>query len=99
MSIREIVVFAVHSTVERGAVERAAKRVEKFLADQPGYQGRELYFDEANGRYVDIVIWKDMTCAKAGAEEAMRSPECAELFAMVRGDTVQMLHAQKIALA
>ena len=98
MSIREIVYFTVHPHVERGALSRAAKEAERFLDTLPGYRGRELYFDEGNGTYVDIVTWDDMDAAADGAEKAMQAAECAAFFGMIRGESVKMLHAERVSL-
>ncbi|MFO0642583.1 MAG: hypothetical protein U0183_25355 [Polyangiaceae bacterium] len=98
MSIREIVSFSVHPHVERGAVARAAKEAERFLDTLPGYRGRELYFDEGHDVYVDIVTWDDMDAAVAGAEKAMQSADCAAFFGMIVGESVKMLHAERVAL-
>lgn len=98
MSIREIVTFSVHPQTERGALARAAKEAERFLDTLPGYRGRELYFDEGNDVYVDIVTWDDMDAAMAGAEKAMQSAHCAAFFGMIRGESVKMLHAAPVAL-
>lgn len=98
MNVTEIVIYSIHSHIDVEAYKQAARRVESFLGQQPGYRDRELLYDESNNKWIDLVHWDDMQSAKHAAQLALKDPECAEMFSMIVHESVRMLHAERVML-
>ena len=90
-NILEVVLFKAKAETNANALKKAAKAVNQFLGEQPGYQGRDLAVSE-DGQWADIVRWDNMENAHAAQEAAMQSETCLPYFGMIDETTMQMHH-------
>lgn len=72
------------------------KTLNDFVKTQPGFLSREVYFDEKQKSYVDIVRWKDEKSAVDAAKKAEGSPTCQPVFSQIEQQGMIFLHAKKI---
>ncbi len=99
MNVKEIAIYSIQSNVDADTYKKANKRLDAFLEMQPGYRGRELLYDAGNDVWIDLVFWDDMPSAKGAGERALKSPDCADIFALIVNESVRMLHAERVSLA
>jgi len=62
----------------------------------PGFISREFGASE-DGKYIDVVHWKDLSSAKAVTEKVMGIPKCGEFFGLIDQNQMQFMHFTKVA--
>lgn len=72
------------------------KSVNDFIKSQPGFLGREVYYDAKQKNYVDVIKWKDEKSATDAAKKAEESPTCQPYFAQIEQQGLIFLHAKKV---
>ena len=92
--VLELVVFKLHDAASREQLLGAVDAVSEWLRQQPGFVSRELSYDSEGARWTDVVWWRTMEDAKAAAELALSSEECAPMFALIDAESMQMIHAE-----
>jgi hypothetical protein len=96
--VLELVVFELRPGTSRERFLAAAEPVSAWIAEQPGFVSRELSFDAAGERWIEVVWWRTMEAARAAAELATTSESCAPMFALIDMDSALMVHGE-LALA
>lgn len=84
----EVAVFKAKAGVSDSQLQTAALAVTPILKERPGFISREFGAPE-DGKYIDIVHWKDIPSAKAAAEKVMSIPKCGELFGRIDRNQMQ----------
>jgi hypothetical protein len=80
--------ITLRSDVSTDAFLEASERLEReFLGAQPGYLGRALTQD-AQGRWMDVVLWADRESAEAILPKISGSEACAAYFGCMQGADV-----------
>ena len=91
----EVVVFKAKAGVSDGQLQAAALAVTPILKKMPGFISREFAVSE-DGKYIDVVHWKDLSSAKAAAENVMSIPVCGEFFGLIDQNEMQFMHFTKV---
>lgn len=88
MSDRTVVEWAPFTLAagvsEERLLEASQELQEGFLASQPGFLRREL-LRGPEGRFVDLVYWRDGQSARAAMDAAGQSPACSVYFSLMKG--------------
>lgn len=92
----EVVVFKTKAGVSDSQLQTAALAVTPILKEMPGFISREFGASE-DGKYIDVVHWKDLPSAKAAAEKVMSIPKCGEFFGLIDQNQMQFMHFTKVA--
>ena len=92
----EVVVFKAKAGVSDSQLQTAALAVTPILKEMPGFISREFGASE-DGKYIDVVHWKDLPSAKAAAEKVMSIPKCGEFFGLIDQNQMQFMHFIKVA--
>jgi len=92
----EVVVFKAKAGVSDSQLQTAALPVTPILKEMPGFISREFGASE-DGKYIDIVHWKDLPSAQAAAAKVMSIPKCGEFFGLIDQNQMQFMHFTKIA--
>ena len=92
----EVVIFKAQTGVSDNQLQTAALAVTPILKEMPGFISREFGASE-DGKYIDIVHWKDISSARAAAEKVMSSPKCGEFFGLIDQNQMQFMHFTKVA--
>ena len=92
----EVVIFKAKAGVSDEQLQTAALAVTPILREMPGFISREFGTSE-DGKYIDVVHWKDLSSAKAAAEKVMDIPKCGEFFGLIDQDQMQFMHFTKVA--
>ncbi len=92
----EVVVFKTKAGVSDSQLQTAALAVTPILKEMPGFISREFGASE-DGKYIDVVHWKDLPSAKAAAEKVMSIPKCGEFFGLIDQNQMQFMHFSKVA--
>lgn len=90
--ILEHVAFKLIENADRDAFLRAANDAEFFLSKQPGFIKRELYHNEADGTWLDLVWWEGRDHAQAAAQVFPAADECKAFLAFIPKDGLAMAH-------
>ncbi|MDH4048463.1 MAG: hypothetical protein OEW68_14515 [Gammaproteobacteria bacterium] len=93
----EVVIFKAKAGVSDSQLQTAALAVTVILKEMSGFISREFGASE-DGKYIDIVHWKDLTSAKAAAEKVMSIPKCGEFFGLIdQKKQMQFMHFNKVS--
>lgn len=77
--------FRLAPGVTEAALLEASESIQRdFLERQPGYVRRELLRGD-DGRWVDLVVWRDEATAQAAMEAAGTSETCGAYFQLMTG--------------
>ncbi|HEX8054969.1 MAG TPA: hypothetical protein VF517_18445 [Thermoleophilaceae bacterium] len=93
-AVLELVVFKLKDGAAREQLLGTVDAVSAWVAEQPGFVGRELAHDRGGDRWIDIVRWRSLEDAHAAAELAMSSESCAPMFGLINMESMLMLHAE-----
>jgi hypothetical protein len=93
-SALELVVFELKDGVSREQLLGTVDAVSAWIAEQPGFVSRELSYDAAGDRWIDVVRWETLEAAHAAAELAMSSESCAPMFALIDMESTLMVHGE-----
>ncbi len=91
----EVVIFKAKAGVSDGQLQTAALAVTPILKEMPGFISRDFGASE-DGKYIDVVHWKDLPSAKAVAEKVMSIPKCGEFFGLIDQNQMQFMHFTKV---
>lgn len=81
----ELAPFAVKPGVTEAQVLEASEVLQRdFLAGQPGFVRRDLLRGD-DGRWLDLVYWRDAASAEAVMAAAAASPVCHTYFGLMVG--------------
>jgi hypothetical protein len=92
----EVVIFKAKAGVSDEQLQTTALAVTPILREMPGFISREFGASE-DGKYIDIVHWKDLPSAKAAAEKVMGIPKCGEFLGLIDQNQMQFMHFTKVA--
>ncbi len=94
--IFEVVVSKFKQGLDQKKEVDLTKSLNQFLKDQPGFKSREVFYDEKQKMYVDVVAWTDEKSAKDAAVKAEKSPICQPVFSQIEQQGMIFLHAKKM---
>lgn len=94
--IFEVVVSKFKPGLDQKKEAELTKSLNGFLKNQPGFKLREVFYDEAQKMYVDIVTWQDEKSAKDASAKAEKSPVCQPVFSQIESTGMVFLHAKKM---
>ena len=94
--IFEIVVSKFKPGLDQKTEIDLTKSLNEFLKEQPGFKSRDVFFDEKQKMYVDLVAWKDEKSAKDAAAKAEKSPICQPVFSQIEQQGMIFLHSKKL---
>ncbi len=92
----EVVIFKAKAGVSDSQLQTAALAITPILKEMSGFISREFGASE-DGKYIDVVYWKDLPSAKAAAEKVMGIPKCGEFFGLIDQNQMQFMHFTKVA--
>jgi hypothetical protein len=94
--IHEYVVFKFKDRFSRDEQVATMREFDPLLAPLAGLKSREYFYSEADGRWVDHVVWASMADALA-SEAIMEDPVAAPLFARLDPGTVVFGRYERVA--
>ncbi|WP_153544040.1 hypothetical protein [Tritonibacter aquimaris] len=91
MKVVEIVSFEAATGISDADMLAAMKRTEAFLHTQPGCLMALLSKGE-DGRWREIVLWRDMETAQAGSKAFEAQDFLPEVMAVIKADSLTLHH-------
>jgi len=85
----ELVVFKVKDAEKARIARRAAQETVRTYDGFLSWTAYESH--EEQNQFADVVLWRDLACAKAAAEKVMKDPGFAAVMAEIDG-LVTMSH-------
>lgn len=90
--VLELVVFKLNEGASHEQLLGTVNAVSGWISEQPGFISRELSYDSAADRWIEVVWWRSLQDARAAAELAMGSDSCGPMFALIDMSSTLMLH-------
>lgn len=90
--VLELVVFRVKEGVTRERLLGTVDAVSKWAREQPGFVSRDLTYDAAGDRWVEMIWWTSTADAEASVKAAETSDLCAPMFALIDPESMLFLH-------
>lgn len=91
--------FLLRADVDEPTLITAADGLQRdFLGRRDGFVRREL-LRGPDGRWADLVVWRDAAAAEAARDAAGSSAQCSAYFALMRCDAADaggMRHLQRV---
>ena len=94
-NVLELVVYKLNEGVSREQFLGTNDAASTWISTQPGFISRDLVYDGAGDRWVDVIWWETMENATAAAELSTTSQSCAPMFALIDIDSALMLHGEQ----
>lgn len=94
--IVEVVVSKFKPGLDQKKELELTRSLNKFLEGQAGFKKRDVFYDENQKMYVDMVTWKDEKSAKEAAAKAEKSPVCQPVFSQIESTGMIFLHSKKM---
>ena len=94
--ILELVSFETEENINLDKFLEESKHITKeFLEKQKGFVKRTLAKGAENS-WVDLVEWETLKDALDTQTEIIISKECESFFEMIKGNSINMVHVEKI---
>lgn len=87
----ELVTFSVNKGVTDAQIKLAAKKITPSLKKLSGFKSRSFVHDQ-NGKWVDIVYWKNMKSALSASELMMKNETALSFFSLINQKDMNMMH-------
>lgn len=91
-TVIETVTFRIKDGITQEQLVEAAKGLNNFLDNQPGFVMRHLSCAE-DGLWIEHIEWKTMEEAKAAAEAIWTVEANKPFLSAIDGDTIKMHHS------
>lgn len=93
--VLEIVLFQLAEGVSDAEFLTAARGVEPWLEQQPGFVKRQINRD-SQGHWLDLIHWNSLEEAQAAAAQIMSKPEGQAFGATIKPESIQMFHMRSV---
>jgi hypothetical protein len=90
--VLEFVVFKLNEGVPHEELLSTVDAASGWISEQPGFLSRDLSYDSAADRWIEVVWWHKLQDARAAAELAMTSESCRPMFALIDMPSTLMAH-------
>lgn len=80
--VLEMVLWKSKEGISTEEAKESITRLNGFVKDQPGFISRKTSLAD-DGKFLDIVLWTDLTSAKAASEKAMKNKDLVEIFSTI----------------
>ncbi|TPN88865.1 hypothetical protein [Aquimarina algicola] len=87
----EVVSFEVYPGYSKEEAKEALTALNDIIKFYYGFIER-ITANNNEGKYIDIIYWKDMESAKAAAAELNKNEAASEIFKIIRPETIEMNH-------
>ena len=77
--VHEFVVLSFKDGIAKDEQIELMQNLEKFVSLFNGFKRREIFFSEADNRWIDHVVWADMDLARASGK-VTENPDAAVIF-------------------
>lgn len=93
--VTEIVIYNTQAGVQRKNHIKHAEAISPILAKQDGFISRQ-FSQSSNGKWVDIVYWKNLASAEKAAEQVQHISECTLFFSDMDPKSIEFMHTQTL---
>ncbi len=61
-----------------------------------GFKSRDYYYSNENGRWIDFLVWSDVSLAKKASEQMMTDPVAADVISKMDEKTMIFSHYERV---
>ena len=90
LPVIEVVLFETNPEYSIEQVKEALSLLNETIKLYKGFIER-ITASNNEGKYIDILYWKDMECAKQAAEDIIKHPMAIQAFKVIKPESVQIL--------
>jgi len=91
--VTEIVIYNTQAGIQRKDHIKHAEAISPILEQLDGFISRQ-FSQTADGKWVDIVYWKNLASAEKAAEKVQHIPECTLFFSDMDPNSIEFMHTQ-----
>ncbi len=95
IGVTEIVIYRTKSGVQRIDHLKKSKTISTFLAKQNGFISRQ-FSQTLDGKWVDIIYWKNLDSAEKAAEVVRSIPECEFFFSDIDQKHMEFMYTETL---
>lgn len=92
-TVIETVIYQTNPGVNDKEHLKKAVAISPILEKFPGFISRQ-FSKTADGKWIDIIYWRDLSSAQQAAEEVKTIPECQVFFAEMDEKTMRFMHSK-----
>ena len=63
--------------------KQAMSTLNSVVTTFKGFKARDYFYSEENQRWIDFIVWSDLSLAKKASESAMKNPIATDVFALM----------------
>lgn len=93
--VTEVVIYNTQAGVQRKDHIRHAEAISPILAKFDGFISRQ-FSQTSDGKWVDIVYWKNLDSAEKAAKKVQHIPECTLFFSEMDPNSIEFMHTQTL---
>ncbi len=93
--VTEIVIYNTEAGVQRKDHIKHADAISPILAKLDGFISRQ-FSQASDGKWVDIVYWKNLDSAEKAAAAVQHIPACTLFFSDMDPKNIQFMHTQTL---
>lgn len=87
----EVVLFEINAGFTEKEAKKALSSLNDIIKLYYGFIERITAKNE-NGKYVDIIYWRDINSAKAAATDLVQNEKAVAVFSIIKSKSTQMYH-------
>ena len=88
----EVVRYALNNGISTDSYKESSNQLNNELQPVDGFFKRDVYFNEEQRLWLDIVLWESVDVAKAAEEHLMKNGKAKSFFNAINPLTVKMNH-------
>lgn len=79
----EIIVVVFKAGIGKEEQTATMREIGVISSKTDGFISRQIFYTDAENRWIDYIIWRDMAAADASIEDAKAFPQAATLFGKI----------------
>ncbi len=95
IGVTEIVIYKTKVGVQRTDHLKKAKAISTILAQQDGFIARQ-FSQTSDGKWMDIIYWKNLSLAEKAAEAVKNIPECELFFSDIDQKHMEFMYTETL---
>ncbi len=84
----EIISLSFKTEISYEQQQEAMLSLNDIVRTFDGFKSRDFFYSKENNRWIDLVVWSDLSLAKKASENVMSNPNAAAIFALVDEKTM-----------
>ena len=79
----EIISLSFKDGITYEQQEKAMLSLNEIVKTFDGFKSRDFFYSKENNRWIDFVVWSNLSLAKKASEVVMSNPKAGKVFALI----------------